>query len=504
LLKRISRVWVRVNENGKKDSFRVSGTTRFQSVLSGTVPGRIFHKVPLGEKAMAATEIDGNHNTDANLAEIRKKIAKYKGCISAVGTTCLSGNNLECDNHTVGLKPDGTVISVGGSKEGQRVRERYINNCKGIVAIDQTIGLKADGTVVSFSTAIGWNNYDFKDWRDIVAVSTSNETTFGLTSKGSIFAYGENKYGQCNIQNWDQLDIVSISAGVEHTVGLRSDGTVVAIGKNLSGQCNVQSWRDIVEISVSNSHTVGLRSDGTVVAVGDNRDGECNTESWRDIVAISAGWTTHTVGLKSDGTVVAVGCNKHGQCNTESWRDIVAISTGGSYTIGMIGGHTVGLKSDGTVVAVGDNRDGECNIENWRGIGPIPDDLIAKFKQSLSWQKLGLCQHCGGSFGGIFFKKCKSCGESSSGGSSGCYVATCVYGSYDCPEVWTLRRFRDNILSDSWFGRRFINIYYTISPKVVNLFGNKKWFNGLWKPILDKFVRKLQNKGIDGSPYSGM
>lgn len=25
----------------------------------------------------------------------------------------------------------------------------------------------------------------------------------------------------------------------------------------------------------------------------------------------------------------------------------------------------------------------------------------------------------------------------------GCYVATCVYGSYDCPEVWTLRRFRD-------------------------------------------------------------
>ena len=83
-----------------------------------------------------------------------------------------------------------------------------------------------------------------------------------------------------------------------------------------------------------------------------------------------------------------------------------------------------------------------------------------------------------------------------------CYVATCVYGSYDCPEVWTLRRFRDNILSSSWFGRCFINIYYTIGPKVVNLFGNTKWFNGLWKPILDKFVRKLQNRGIDSSPYS--
>ena len=27
--------------------------------------------------------------------------------------------------------------------------------------------------------------------------------------------------------------------------------------------------------------------------------------------------------------------------------------------------------------------------------------------------------------------------------SGGCYVATAVYGSYDCPQVWTLRRYRD-------------------------------------------------------------
>jgi len=91
-----------------------------------------------------------------------------------------------------------------------------------------------------------------------------------------------------------------------------------------------------------------------------------------------------------------------------------------------------------------------------------------------------------------------------SGGSSGCYVATCVYGSYDCPEVWTLRRFRDNILSDLWFGRGFIQVYYSVSPKIVELFGNTKWFNRLWKLILDRFVRKLQNKGIDDSPYSNM
>jgi len=76
--------------------------------------------------------------------------------------------------------------------------------------------------------------------------------------------------------------------------------------------------------------------------------------------------------------------------------------------------------------------------------------------------------------------------------SGGCYVATCVYGSYDCPEVWTLRRFRDNELSNLWIGRCFIRIYYATSPKIVELFGNKKWFSKLWKPIIDKIVCKLQ------------
>jgi len=83
--------------------------------------------------------------------------------------------------------------------------------------------------------------------------------------------------------------------------------------------------------------------------------------------------------------------------------------------------------------------------------------------------------------------------QSSSGG--GCYIATCVYGSYDCPEVWTLRQFRDNELSNLWLGRQFIRIYYAISPKIVELFGDKKWFSKLWKPIIDKIVRKLQRNG---------
>ncbi len=34
--------------------------------------------------------------------------------------------------------------------------------------------------------------------------------------------------------------------------------------------------------------------------------------------------------------------------------------------------------------------------------------------------------------------------------NSGCYIATAVYGSYDCPEVWVLRRYRDYKLSKTF------------------------------------------------------
>lgn len=86
--------------------------------------------------------------------------------------------------------------------------------------------------------------------------------------------------------------------------------------------------------------------------------------------------------------------------------------------------------------------------------------------------------------------------------SSGCYVATCVYGSYDCPEVWTLRRYRDNILSENVFGRLFIKFYYTVSPTAVKLFGNQMWFHKLFKSPLDKLVTKLQNNGVENTPYN--
>lgn len=84
---------------------------------------------------------------------------------------------------------------------------------------------------------------------------------------------------------------------------------------------------------------------------------------------------------------------------------------------------------------------------------------------------------------------------------AGCYVATAVYGSYDCPEVWTLRRFRDYILDESWYGRAFIRTYYAISPTLVKWFGKSSLFKKIWLRPLNALVNHLRNNGVDNTPY---
>jgi len=75
--------------------------------------------------------------------------------------------------------------------------------------------------------------------------------------------------------------------------------------------------------------------------------------------------------------------------------------------------------------------------------------------------------------------------------SKGCYIATAVYNSYDAPEVLSLRRFRDEILSTSILGRLFIKLYYFFSPPVAKRLKKTPHINMFIRKILDKIVEKV-------------
>jgi alpha-tubulin suppressor-like RCC1 family protein len=101
----------------------------------------------------------------------------------------------------------------------------------------------------------------------------------------------------------------AIAAGRRHTVGLKADGRVIAVGDNKYGQCDVNDWGDMAAVAAGNvhmatntgnAHTIGLKADGTVAAVGWNKHDQCDVNDWCDIVAVAAGWC-RSIGLKADG-----------------------------------------------------------------------------------------------------------------------------------------------------------------------------------------------------------
>ncbi|MEG4120767.1 hypothetical protein QUA43_25275 [Microcoleus sp. N9_B4] len=87
---------------------------------------------------------------------------------------------------------------------------------------------------------------------------------------------------------------------------------------------------------------------------------------------------------------------------------------------------------------------------------------------------------------------CGDCGECEP--SCDCFIATAVYGSYDAPQVVSLRRFRDEKLMSYSIGRLFIAAYYQISPPLAQWLKTSPHFAKPVRQILDKLVFSLQNK----------
>lgn len=76
--------------------------------------------------------------------------------------------------------------------------------------------------------------------------------------------------------------------------------------------------------------------------------------------------------------------------------------------------------------------------------------------------------------------------------SGGCYIATAAYGSYDAPEVMVLRKFRDERLQVTRFGRVFVALYYGISPALARQLPKYRKTNAWVKRRLDSLVDRLQ------------
>lgn len=118
-------------------------------------------------------------------------------------------------------------------------------------------------------------------------------------------------------------------------------------------------------------------------------------------------------------------------------------------------------------------------------------DLTSDFRSRLKTNKTALMD---------LARQLENIGSGNAGGggvrksSSGCYIATMAYGDYDHPQVLELRRFRDDVLAQSVVGRLFIQTYYYVSPKLVELLKGHRAINSFIRNILNQFIKIIKTK----------
>ncbi len=278
--------------------------------------------------------------------------------------------------YTLAIRTDGTLWAWGGNNIGQ-------------------LGLGTTTTQLS-PVQVGTD----ANWR---SVSAGRDHVLALRQDGTLWSWGSNDSGQ--LGNGTASNVVqvrpplqvgtattwrSVAAGNAHSLALRQDGTLYAWGDNRYGQLGngtttrqltptpaggSATWQSIATGALA-SHSAGLRTDGTLYTWGRNANGELGAGFTQQLMPLQVGppttWqglgagSNSTFGLRPDGTLWTWGDNPNGQLGTDSNFEqptptqVGTATTWRQVSIGYW--HMAAVRQDGTLWAWGDNQMGELGL----------------------------------------------------------------------------------------------------------------------------------------------
>ena len=253
----------------------------------------------------------------------------------------------------------------------------------------------------------------------VTQIAAGNAHSLFLKSDGSLWAMGSDSLGYLGdgVTNGfyftnrpEQIvasNVMAISAGLsDHNLFLKSDGSLWAMGNNQYGQLGDGTYStndfyygtnrpeqivasNVTAIAGGFSHSLFLKNDGSLWAMGLNNDGQLGDGTFNitnrpeqivasNVTAIAAG-RYYSLFLKSDGSLWAMGDNEYGQLgdgttnNTSSPEQIVA-SNVTAIAAGFY--HSLFLRNDGSLWGMGKNWEGELGIGTYNNTGQ-PEEILS-------------------------------------------------------------------------------------------------------------------------------
>lgn len=276
------------------------------------------------------------------------------------------------------VKTPGTVWGAGDNSKGQ-------------------LGTGNTTDCIKFTQAAGLTGV-------FTAVSAGEYHSLALKDDGTIWAAGDNSYGQLGVAGGDARNtfaqatgltgkFIAISAGKYHSLALKEDGTLWACGYNADGELGMGDTFDrgeftqvgglsgVTAIAAGGQHSLVVKNDGTVWATGQNANGQLGTGNYRSqpafvqvaaikgkAIAVAAG-DTHSLVLMDDGAVWSAGGNYYGQLGLGDTNDRVSFTlVPGLAAVSSIaagGSHSLALKRDRTIWAAGSSFSGQLGMGNY-------------------------------------------------------------------------------------------------------------------------------------------
>ena len=309
------------------------------------------------------------------------------------------------DKFSVALHTDGTVWTWGDNSSGQL----------------------GDGSTVAYRPGPG----PVPGLAGITQISAHGGFALAVASDGSLWAWGDNTYGQLgtggNLASGDGMrrtpvrvpgthPVAQAAAGSNFTLTVRTNGEVWAWGNNAYGQLGDKTHTDrltpvrssapygIVGVAAGRLHGMALRNDGSVWAWGYNGQGQLGDGTTvaststavrvdRHVAGIThiATGEYHSMALGADGTVWTWGDNAYGELGNGTALNQnlpVHLTLTGVTQIDAGNGDSLAVRSDGTLWIWGDNGDGQMGDFTAGGYRTVPrqvQGMADVARASASW-----------------------------------------------------------------------------------------------------------------------